>query len=107
MAAKLWDEAVDWVWSEWKTGRSPGKYEIRANLTSLPAETRPLHAHTTEAIAYDLHEAIRTSRTNRSNGMKVRARWRKKSYRPLSFFKGFGWRCSAPVPSPAPSSSAW
>ena len=92
LAAKLWNQAVDWVHAEWHSGRSPGKYDIRAFLTSLPRGDRPLHAHTTEAIGYDLYEAIKTSRTNRKNGMKLRAPWRKKNYRPLSFSKGYGWR---------------
>ncbi|MHB1763711.1 MAG: nuclease/transposase family protein, partial [Acidimicrobiales bacterium] len=92
LAAGLWNQAVDWVHSEWKAGRNPGKYEIRALLTSLPLEDRPLHAHSTESIGYDLHEAIKTSRTNRKNGRKVRAPWRKKNYRPLLFTKGYGWR---------------
>ena len=93
-AAGLWNQAVDWVHAEWRGGRSPGKYDIRKLLTTMSASERPLHAHSTEAIAYDLHEAIKTSRTNRKNGMKVRAPWRKKNYRPLSFSKGYGWRIS-------------
>ncbi len=92
LAARLWDQGVDWVHAEWKAKRSPGKYDIQSFLTSIPREERPLHAHTTEAIGYDLHEAIETSRTNAKNGMKVRAPWRKKNYRPLSFSKGYGWR---------------
>jgi putative transposase len=91
-AALLWDRAVDWVHDEWRQGRSPGKYDIQNFLTSLPRQERPLHSHTTETISHDLHEAIETSRTNKSNGMKVRAPWRHKNYRPLSFSKGFGWR---------------
>ena len=91
-SAVLWNQAVDWVHSEWKSKRSPGKYDIRAFLTSLAPEERPLHAHTTEAIAYDLYEAITTSRTNRKNGMRVCSPWRKKNYRPLSFSTGYGWR---------------
>ncbi|EQD31199.1 transposase, IS605 OrfB family [mine drainage metagenome] len=93
-AALLWDQAVDWVHAEWKTGGNPGKYEIQSFLTSIPQEERPLHAHTTEILAHDLYEAIKTSRTNRKNGMKVRASWRKKNYRPLSFTKDYGWRIS-------------
>ncbi|MHB8296768.1 MAG: hypothetical protein ACYDH5_19585, partial [Acidimicrobiales bacterium] len=61
---------------------------------SLDRRARPLHAHTTEMIAHDLKDAIETSRTNRKAGRKVRAPWRKKNYRPLSFSKGFGWRIS-------------
>ena len=93
-AANLYNQAVDWVHAEWKAGRLPNKYDIRAFLTSIPLKDRPLHAHTTESIAYDLYEAIKTSRTNRKNGMKVRAPWRKKNYRPLSFSRGYGWRIS-------------
>ncbi|MHB8290312.1 MAG: nuclease/transposase family protein, partial [Acidimicrobiales bacterium] len=92
IAAGLWDQEVDWVHGEWKAKHNPGKYDIRAFLTSIPREQRPLHAHTTEAIGYDLYEAIKTSRTNRKNGMRVRPPWRKKNYRPLSFSKHFGWR---------------
>ena len=92
IAAGLWDQAVDWVHGEWKAKHNPGKYDIRAFLISIPREQRPLHAHTTEAIGYDLYEAIKTSRTNRKNGMRVRSPWRKKNYRPLSFSKHFGWR---------------
>ena len=91
-SAILWNRAVDWVHSEWKNKRSPGKYDIQHFLTSLAPEERPLHAHTTESIAHDLYEAIKTSRTNRKNGMVVRAPWRKKNYRPLSFTKDYGWR---------------
>jgi putative transposase len=93
-AALLWNQAVDWVHGEWKAGRAPGKYDIRSFFTSLPRDERPLHAHSSEAIAYDLYEAIRTAGTNRKNGMRLRAPWRKKNYRPLSFSKGFGWRVS-------------
>ncbi|MDA8400513.1 MAG: transposase [Actinomycetota bacterium] len=92
LAAGPWNQAVDWVHAEWKAKHNPGKYDIRAFLTSFSREQRPLHAHTTEAIGYDLNEVIRTSRTNRKNGMKVRAPWRKKNYRPLSFSAGSGWR---------------
>ena len=35
-----------------------------------------------------MHEAIKTARTNRSNGMKVRFLTCKKNYRLLSFSKG-------------------
>jgi putative transposase len=92
IAAGLWGEALNWVHAEWKAKHNPSKYDIRAFLTSIPREQRPLHAHTTEAIGYDLYEAIKTSRTNRMNGMRVRSPWRKKNYRPLSFSKSYGWR---------------
>ncbi|MGC8626151.1 MAG: hypothetical protein ACP5VR_01125 [Acidimicrobiales bacterium] len=93
-AGLLWDVAVDWVHDERAQRRSPDKYDIRKFLTSLPREDRPLRSRTTEAIAYDLYEAIKTSKANRQKGQKgmvVRAPWRHKSYRPLSFSKGFGW----------------
>ncbi len=91
-AALLWNQAVDFVHGEWKAKRSPSKYDIQAHLNSLDRQDRPLHAHSTEIIAHDLHEAIKTSHANRKNGMKVRSPWRKKNYRPLSFSKGYGWR---------------
>ena len=92
VAALLWNQATDWVHSEWKEKRSPGKYAIQSFLTALPRGERPLHAHTTEILAHDLEDAIATYRTNRKAGMKVRAPWRKKNYRPLSFTANFGWR---------------
>jgi putative transposase len=93
-AALLWNRAVNWVHGEWKAGNNPEKYEIQSFLTSVPQDERPLHAHTTKIIAHDLYEAIETFRTNRKNGMKVHAPWRKKNYRPLSFSRNFGWRIS-------------
>ena len=56
IAAGLWGEAVDWVHAEWKAKHNPGKYGIRAFLSSLPREQRLLHVHTTEAIGYGLYE---------------------------------------------------
>ena len=93
-SAMLWNQAVDWVHCEWSSGRSPGKYGIQSFITSINPEDRPLHAHATEIIAHDLHEAITTYRTNRKNGLQGRAPWRKKNYRPLSFSKGYGWRAT-------------
>ena len=78
---------------EWEAGEpDPSKYDIRAFLPALAAGERPLHAHSTEEIAYDLKEAIGTSRSNRRAGMNVRAPWREKRYRPPSFTAGYGWR---------------
>lgn len=90
--AQLWNIAVDWVHAQWREDRSPDKKAIRKHLTSLPRTERPFHAHSTEAVAYDLFEAIETFRTNRANGMDVRPPWRKKNYRPISFTRGYGWR---------------
>ncbi|MHB1891923.1 MAG: RNA-guided endonuclease InsQ/TnpB family protein [Candidatus Dormibacteria bacterium] len=92
VAASLWNQATDWVHSECQAKRSPGKYGIQSSLTALPSGERPLHAHTTEILAHDLMDAITTCRTNREAGMRVRAPWRKKNYRPLSFTANFGWR---------------
>ncbi len=92
VAAGLWDKAVDRVHGEWKAKRSPGKYDIQSFLASLSREQRPLCAHTTEAIAHDLHEAIKTARTNSSNAMIVRLLRHKKNYWPLSFSKDYGPR---------------
>ena len=95
ISASLWNVAVEWVHNEWAAGRSPSKYDIRKQLTSIPASERPLHAHTIEKIAYDLADAITTYRQNKRQGLEVKPPWRTKTYRPLSFFAGFGWRVSA------------
>jgi hypothetical protein len=88
-AAGLWNQAVDWVHEQWAIREADvSRYEIRAFLTSMPPAERPLHAHTTEEIAYDLKDAIATARVNRRAGMKVRSPWRRKNYRPLSFTAG-------------------
>jgi putative transposase len=90
--AGLWNELVEWVRAEWKNGHHKvSKRDILNHADSLN-KSIPLHSHTIQAVAKDLHEAIRTSRTNRKNGMKVRAPWRHKNYRPLSFSHNFGWR---------------
>ena len=54
LAGGLWNQAVAWVRAEWAAGRSPSKWDIQHFLTALPAGERPLHAHTTIAIAMDL-----------------------------------------------------
>lgn len=95
LAGGLWNQAVAWVRAEWAAGRSPSKWDIQHFLTALPAGERPLHAHTTIAIAMDLYDAIATSRKNRKAGRKALAPWREKKYRPLSFTKGYGWRVKA------------
>ena len=80
MATFLWKEAVDWALGEWKVGRSPGTLDFRQHLTDLPRADWPLHAHSTEAAAHDLHESIATFRTSKRNGMDVRPPWREKSF---------------------------
>lgn len=92
-AAGLWNQAVDWVHGQWAIREADvSRYEIRAFLTSLPLAQRPLHAHTTEEIAYDLKDVIDGARSSRRAGFHVRAPWRKKNYRPLTFTAGYGWR---------------
>jgi transposase len=92
-AGLLWNKANTWLHAEWESGNHKvGQYDIRRFLTSLALEKRPLHAHSTEGIAYDLHDALKTYRENRKQGLECRAPWREKHYRPLSFSAGFGWR---------------
>ncbi|MFJ8138571.1 zinc ribbon domain-containing protein [Streptomyces sp. NPDC096013] len=92
-SALLWNRVVAWVRGEWAEGRSPGREDMRRYVTALPSEDRPLHAHTSQAVAYDLADVIATARTNKAKGMRgVRLPWRKKAYRPLVFSARSGWR---------------
>ncbi len=92
VAAGLWNVVVGWVRAELAEDRFPRKTDIRKHLTSIPQQDRPLHAHTTEEIAYDLYDVIQTTCTNKRNGRKARYPWKHKNYRPLSFSRGYGWR---------------
>src|SRR5262245_9633866 len=91
-AAGLWNQAVAWLRGQWDAGETPSKEDVRRYVTSLPVEARPFHAHTAQAVAYDLWDAVTTSRANRALGLKAWAPWREKKYRPLSFTAKFGWR---------------
>ncbi|WP_225100893.1 zinc ribbon domain-containing protein [Streptomyces sp. CoH27] len=92
-SALLWNRTLAWVRDEWKTGRSPGREDIRRYVTSLPAEVRPIHAHTAQAVAYDLADAIALARTNKAQGIAgAKLPWREKKYRPLVFTARFGWK---------------
>ncbi|MFF7842009.1 hypothetical protein ACFZC6_24860 [Streptomyces ossamyceticus] len=92
-SALLWNRTLSWVRGEWAVGRSPGREDVRRHVTSLPAEVRPLHAHTAQAVAYDLANAISLARTNKAQGISgVKFPWREKSYRPLVFTAHFGWK---------------
>ncbi|MFD7457644.1 MULTISPECIES: zinc ribbon domain-containing protein [unclassified Streptomyces] len=52
-----------------------------------------MHAHTAQAVAYDLADAIDLARANKAQGIKgVRFPWREKRYRPLVFTSRFGWK---------------
>lgn len=89
-AALLWNDLVAWTRAEWANGRHPNKASIENYADTL--KTYPIHSHTVQAVAHDLWEAIKTSRSNKANGRKARAPWRHKNYRPLSFTSNYGWR---------------
>jgi hypothetical protein len=65
----LWNQAVIWLRGRWTAGERPGKEDVRRFVTSLPSEVRPFHAHTAQAVAYDLWDAVATSRANRAQGL--------------------------------------
>lgn len=92
--AGVWNLAVEWVRGQWSLGpgNDPSKYDIQKYVSALPAEVRPLHSHTVQAVAHDLYDAIKTSRANRRQGLDGKAPWRPKKYRPLSFSARYGWR---------------
>ncbi|MDQ2738006.1 MAG: transposase [Actinomycetota bacterium] len=92
--AGVWNQAITWVRGQWDgpDHHSPDVWETKRYLTTLLADVRPLHVHTTQSVAFDLHDALTTYRTNRRNGIKGRAPWREKKYRPLAFTRGYGWR---------------
>jgi transposase len=91
-AAGLWNQTVSWLRGRWTAGERPGKEDVRRFVTSLPSAQRPFHAHTAQAVAYDLWDAVATSRANRAQSLEARAPWREKKYRALSFTAKFGWR---------------
>jgi transposase len=86
----LWNTLVTWVRAEWAAGRTPQEKDIVAYADSL--KEFPLYSRSKQEVAKDLWAAIKTSRTNRANGMKSRAPWKEVKYRPISFSAGFGWR---------------
>jgi hypothetical protein len=104
-AALLWNRTVDWRHAQWRAKESPKKEDIRRLVTSLPAEARPFHAHTAQAIAYDLSDALVTMRENKKAGRRARAPWREKKYRPCRSRRtsagGSPRRGSSPCPSAA------
>jgi hypothetical protein len=87
-AALLWNQTVDWLHGQWRDKKSPKKEEIRRFVTSLPAKARPFHAHTAQAIAYDLGDALVTMRENKKAGRKARAPWREKEVPPPVVHEG-------------------
>lgn len=95
VAGRLWSHGIAGVrqfWSE--RGTDPDLAQIRGILSAADAELLALHAHTRQAIADDIVDAIATYRANRARGRAglARAPWREKVYRPLTFTRGFGWR---------------
>lgn len=95
IAGRLWTHGIEGVrqfWTEHR--RDPDLQEIRNMLAGADAELLALHAHSRQAIADGLVDAIATYRSNRARGGAGRARapWRPKAYLPLIFTRGFGWR---------------
>jgi putative transposase len=98
VAGRLWSHGIAGVRQFWRAhGRDPDLNEIRDVLAGADAELLALHAHSRQAIADDIVDAIATYRANRARGRAGRARapWRDKAYRPLTFTRGFGWRLDA------------
>jgi putative transposase len=82
----IWNELVKFQKSYWQTVKTdPGIKELRAFMATLPADLLEIHSHTQQAIIDDLLDAVATYRENRQNGLKTRAPWREKKYRPLTF----------------------
>ncbi|MHB8288511.1 MAG: hypothetical protein ACYDEY_04610 [Acidimicrobiales bacterium] len=54
-----------------KLSTTPASTTSEHSPSPIPREEHTLYAHTTEAIGYDLYEAIKTSRTNHKNGMRM------------------------------------
>ena len=95
LAGRLWSHGIAGVRQFWSDhGTDPDLQQIRGMLAGADCELLALHAHTRQAIADDIVDAIATYRANRVHGRagRTRAPWRDKSYRPLTFTRGFGWR---------------
>lgn len=92
-SALLWNEAVKYqraYWDEYKI--DPSLKQLRHAIAAASTDITGLHAHTKQAIADDLEDAVATYRENKKAGRKARAPRHEKKYRPLSFTKGYGWR---------------
>lgn len=92
--AGVWNHAVDWVRGEWDSGNyQVSVYDCKKYLYTLPNEVRPVHSHSTAAVAFELFDAIKTYRENKKQNVRgVHAPWRHKNYRPITFTRNFGWR---------------
>jgi IS605 OrfB family transposase len=79
-----WNELNAWLRAEWDAGRRSGKRDLRSHgdRLGLPG----VYSQTRQAIADDLWEAVKSSRSNKRNGRsEMRAPWREKKYRHLAF----------------------
>lgn len=88
---RIWNQAVDGI-DQQEIHNHQSKYDVQRFPTALAIEDRVLHASANKIIAHDDGEAIKTSRSNPINGMKVRSQWRKNSRRTLPFSSGYGRR---------------
>ena len=94
-AALIWNELVAFQHQFWNIEHAdPGWKMFYAHLAGLDSELRVLHSQSMQAIVADLEDAVTTYRANRRQGIKSRAPWRLKQYRPLSFTTQ-GWRVTA------------
>jgi putative transposase len=92
-SALIWNELVKFQKDHWRTVKTdPTIKELRAFMSTLRSELLEIHSHTQQAIIDDLLDAVATYRENRKAGLKTRAPWREKKYRPLTFTRNFGWR---------------
>ena len=92
-AALLWNSLVGFQKNYWSENHSdPTTKQMRHHLAAADGSLQLLHAHTRQAIVDDLQDAVSTYRSNQANGIRSRAPWRAKNYRPLSFTRGYGWR---------------
>jgi putative transposase len=89
----IWNGLVKFQKGYWQRLKTdPNLKELREFMATLSAELLEIHSHTQQAIVDDLIDAVATCRENRRNGLKTRAPWREKKYRPLTFTRNFGWR---------------
>ena len=92
-AALLWNHAVTALHTTWTANLSdPTTKQLRHLVAAADPDLLQLHAHTKQAIVDDVLDAVKTYRQHKRAGANVRAPWRAKAYRPLSFTAGFGWR---------------
>lgn len=86
--ANNWNETVSWVRQMWADGYRPSERDIQ---DFAGAGSHPLHSQSLQAAGHDFSAALKTYRENRKNGLKARAPWREKKYRPLTW-SSQGWR---------------